>query len=251
MAMHNVDRTQLESPWGASAYEGPYEYGESGEYGEYGEEETGQYGEYGEYGQFGEYGEQEYGEYESSFEGPFSEAEEMELAAELLEITSEEELDQFIGKLFKRASRAVGKAMKSPVLRGLGGTLKGLAKQYLPVAGAALGNFVVPGLGGMVGGQLASAAGRAFGLELEGMSGEDQEFEVARRFVRLAGEAAATAAAAPAAAPPQVAVQNAIATAAQRHAPGLLNGMKRGPGSRRRQRGTWVRRGRTIVLFEA
>ena len=35
-------------------------------------------------------------------------------------------------------------------------------------------------------GKLASGATKLFGLELEGMSPEDQEFEVARRFVRLA-----------------------------------------------------------------
>ena len=36
------------------------------------------------------------------------ETEEMELASQLLEITDEAELDQFIGRLIKRAGRAVG-----------------------------------------------------------------------------------------------------------------------------------------------
>jgi uncharacterized protein YcfJ len=40
--------------------------------------------------------------------------------------------------------------------------LKPLAKAALPIAGRALGAFV----GGMIGGKLASAAGRMFGLEL-------------------------------------------------------------------------------------
>ena len=44
---------------------------------------------------------------ETSLESPFTEAEEMELAAELLEITSEEELDQFLGKLLKGAWRGI------------------------------------------------------------------------------------------------------------------------------------------------
>jgi hypothetical protein len=60
--------------------------------------------------------------------------------------------------------------------------LKPLAKAALSIEGRALGTFV----GGPVGGKLASAAGRMFGLELEGLSAEDREFEVARRFVRFA-----------------------------------------------------------------
>ena len=44
---------------------------------------------------------------------------------------------------------------------------------------------------------MASSLGGAFGLELEGLSAEDQEFEVARRFVEFAGEAATNAAMSP------------------------------------------------------
>jgi len=70
--------------------------------------------------------------------------------------------------------------------RQLGGLLKGAAKQVLPtLAGAAV---TLVG-GGMIGSELGSAAGDAFGLELEGLSPEDGEYEVARRFVRIAGEA--------------------------------------------------------------
>ncbi|MEJ5199355.1 MAG: hypothetical protein WHX53_10565, partial [Anaerolineae bacterium] len=42
-------------------------------------------------------------------DSPFSEVEEMELAAQLLEVTDEAELDQFIGKLFRKAAGAVGR----------------------------------------------------------------------------------------------------------------------------------------------
>ena len=44
----------------------------------------------------------------------FNEAELMGLAGELLEINSEAELDQFLGKLIKKAGRAVGRAVRSP-----------------------------------------------------------------------------------------------------------------------------------------
>jgi hypothetical protein len=178
-----------------------------------------------------------------AFQGPFSEAEEMELAAELLGITDEDELDQFLGNLFKKVGRKVGRFVRSPVGRALGGTLKGVAKSALPMAGAALGNILLPGVGGVVGGNIASAAGKLFGLELEGMSPEDQEFEVARRYVRLAGDAAIKATAAPPGASPQAVAQQAIAAAAQKHAPGLVG------GGRRQRRGVWKRQGRNIVLY--
>ncbi len=42
-------------------------------------------------------------------ESPLDEVEEMELAAELLAVSSEEELDQFLGKFFKRAGKAIKK----------------------------------------------------------------------------------------------------------------------------------------------
>ena len=42
----------------------------------------------------------------------FGEAELMELTAELLEITSEEELNYFLGNLVKRAAGAIGKVVR-------------------------------------------------------------------------------------------------------------------------------------------
>ncbi|HEX8395193.1 MAG TPA: hypothetical protein VF665_22790 [Longimicrobium sp.] len=156
---------------------------------------------------------------ESDTEAVFDEVQELELAAELLGIQSEEELEQFFGKLIK----AAGSFIKSPVGQALGGVLKNVARTALPVAGAALGNLVAPGVGGMVGGKLASMAGRALGLELEGMSPPDQEFEVARRLVRLGGEAARQAGRMPAGPADRVAKDAVLAAAAQ-HAPGLLGG---------------------------
>lgn len=43
-------------------------------------------------------------------ESPFSEVEEMELASELLAVSSEAELDQFLGDLFKKAVKGIRKA---------------------------------------------------------------------------------------------------------------------------------------------
>ena len=220
--MHDIDRTQLET-WETGTYEaGPYEF----------EFEGG-----------------------AALEGPFSEAEEMEFASALLEVTSEEELDQFLGDLIKKASRAVGGIIKSPIGKALGGMLKGVAKKALPMVGGALGSFIpIPGVGTAVGTALGSAASNLFEMELEGLSQEDQEFEVARQYVKFAGEAAKQAAQAPANVPPQDAAKSAVVTAAQQYAPGLLRPgtptpPAAGAGARRGRSGRWVRQGRTIVLL--
>lgn len=252
--MHNIDRTNLESNYGE--YTGENEY--TGEYpGEIAGEYTGEYpgelmGEYtGEYP--GEYGQEleTYGEY--SQESPFSEAEEMELAAELLAVQNEDELEQFLGKLIKKA----GGFLKSGVGRQLTGALKGIARKALPVLGAAAGNFLLPGIGGAMGSKLASAAGGMFGLELEGLSYEDQEFEIAKQVVRLGGAAATKAAQAPESGPPAQTAQAALTSAAQQFAPGLLrpgNGtapsaMRQRGRCRHRNSGRWVRRGNGIILL--
>ncbi len=232
--MHNIDRTNLESTFGEYPGEYPGEY--SGEYA-------------GEFpGEFGQTFESE-GEY--SYESPFNESEEMELAAELLTVQSEEELEQFLGKLFKKA----GGFLKSGVGRTLTGALKGIAKKALPVLGGVAGNFLLPGIGGAIGSNLASAAGGMFGLELEGLSFEDQEFEVAKQVVRLGGAAANIAAQAPPSAPPTQAAQAALTSAAQQFAPGLLRSDPSGsaipqPGRcRHRNSGRWVRNRNGIILL--
>ena len=101
---------------------------------------------------------------------------------------------------------------------------------------------------------LATSAGKAMGLELEGLSQEDQEFEVARQFVRFAGEAAKNTAAASQSAPPATAANKGTVAAAKKHAPGLLRPSDgNGTNGRRSamRSGRWIRRGNTIILFGA
>lgn len=75
-----------------------------------------------------------------------------------------------------------------------------------------------------------AAVGRLFSLELEGLSAEDQLFELARSFVRLSRAAAQRAALAPAADTPALVAARATFAAARALAPGLAPLLVR-PGS--------------------
>ena len=162
-------------------------------------------------------------------DSPLGEAQELELAGELLEVASEEELEEFLGNLLKGVAKGVGKALHSPVGRQLGGMLKGVAKTALPMVGGAIGSFVAPGLGTAVGSRLGSLAASALELEDEGFGDEELEFETARRVVRLAATSASQAAQAPAGAPPRQVARAALVHAARVH--GALPAGARG-GSR-------------------
>ena len=197
----------------------------------------------------------EFGESEWSGEGEvFSEAELMELAGELMEVQSEAELDQFLGKIIKKVGRVVGKVARSPVGKAVGGVLKGVAKKALPIAGAAVGGYFGGPLGAKIGSGLATAAGGALGLEAEMLNTEDREFEGAKQFVRMSGQAVQSALTAPANMNPANVAQQAVLSAVAQHAPGLT-GVKRpvgpslsgGPG----KTGRWVRKGRNIIILNA
>jgi hypothetical protein len=314
--MHDLDRTMQELDYDQE-YDG-FEYDdEADNYGEYDEEyDDSEYDDEYDDGEYDDQGEYEY-EYEyGDEEGDvlFTEEEEMELAADLLSVGSEEELDQFIGKMFRKAGRRLrrfGRGIKR-VARKTGRVVKAIAKRALPIAGAVAGGIV----GGPLGGKLGSAAGRAasrlaeydgeadyydqelagiaknlgksalhqtgkhlgrkaggkkggkagshfaraatslFELELEGLSPEDQEFEVARRVVRLAGSATQKAAKLGQHLPPDRAIRQGFKAAARRHAPGLLK-PRRNPrmdaetpkGGKVQRSGKWVMRGNTIVVL--
>jgi hypothetical protein len=210
-------------------------------------------GMYQEYNPETEAFESEQFEYEASWSGEvFGEAELMELAAELLEVRDEAELDRFFGGLIRKAGQAIGQVVKSPIGKAVGGVLKGVAKQALPIAGTALGAYLGGPLGAKVGSGLASMAGKALGLELESMSLEDREFEGAKQFVKFAGETVKNAVSAPPTADPRTAAQSAVRTAAQQHIPGLLRPATpaaTAPSTAGRIRaGRWLRRGRNIII---
>lgn len=181
--------------------------------------------------------------------GIFGETEQMELASEFLAVRDEQGLDQFLGSLIKSVGNALKKAIPAPVFNAIGGVLKGATKAALPLAGGALGSLVGGPLGATIGSKLASVAGSALGLELEGLSPEDQEFEAARQFVRFAGEAVQNAVLSESP-DPMDAAQAGTMAAARRLAPGLIDHRSDLPHKHRRcRRGRWVRRGRNIVVL--
>ncbi|WP_051741687.1 hypothetical protein [Streptomyces xylophagus] len=157
-----------------------------------------------------------------SLESPFSEEEEVQLATELLGVTSEEELEQFLGNWLRAAAKKAGGFLRSPVGQQLGGILKNVAKQALPAIGGAIGTAIGgPGLGTVVGSKAGSWASNLFEVEGEGVDHEEYEFETARRFVALSGAAARNAAFGSRRAAPRALAQQAVHSAARRYAPGV------------------------------
>lgn len=257
--MHDMDSTQHE--YGAPMQE----YGEMGFESTYGETPL---NEIFEGANEGSYESNEYG-----MTGELSEEEVMELAAELLEVTNEGELEAFLGSLFGKLKNVVGGIGKAvgPQLKGI---LKGVVSQAVPIlkqaAGAALpmlggavGTAFGGPAGGMIGSKLAGSLGDMFGLELEGLSGEDREFQAAQQVVKLAESAAKQAAQAGPQASPQ-AIKDAVTSAASQFMPGLLRpkdpmgsvaaaqaGASQAGGCHHhhRAKGTWVRMGQRIVLY--
>lgn len=181
----------------------------------------------------------------------FSEEEELQLAMELLEVASEEELEQFLGNVFKSVWKGVKKvgASIAKVAKPLGGALKAVAKTALPFVGGALGSMIpIPGVGTALGSALGRAASNALELELE-MQGEaeggapaDRELELARRFVRIAGQAARLAGEGDGSAR---SVESALTRALHQQLPHF-----RSPASQQEdESGRWRRRGNRIVVM--
>jgi uncharacterized protein (DUF697 family) len=187
-------------------------------------------------------------------ESELSEEEEVELALELLSVSNEAELDQFLGKLFKGAWKGIKKvgSVVGKIAKPLGGVLRAVAKKALPMVGGALGSFIpIPGVGTAVGSALGGAISKALEAETGELNSEDRELEIARRFVRIAATAARQAASAPPDMDGETAATQAVAAAARRVLPSFqfnAAGARAGAGG---QQGRWIRRGSQVVLLGA
>lgn len=199
-----------------------------------------------------ESGEPESNELGASHLAGEEEAIEMQLAAELLGASDQAEFEEFLGGLLQQAAGAATSFLKSPAGQRLGGLLTSAAKRALPQVARALGGDPRGPHGAELAGKVAASAGRVLGLEVEGLSHEDRDFEMARQFVRFARDAAVQLAGEVGRAPAvssAARVRKAYLASAHRHAPGLVTGGAIGtplwglPSS-----GRWFRRGRTITL---
>jgi len=175
----------------------------------------------------------------------FSAQEELQLAMELLEVSSEEELEQFLGNVFRSVWQGVKKVGSglAKVAQPLGGALKAVAKTALPFVGGALGSMIpIPGVGTALGTALGRAASSALELEMAAAPAADRELDLARRFVRIAGEAARLAAEGDGS--PR-AVESALTRALHQQLPHFRSAAPQGEA----ESGRWRRRGNRIVVM--
>jgi hypothetical protein len=188
-------------------------------------------------------------------EAPSDEIEEMELAAELLEVQSDQEMENFI---WGAVAKLLGSALKSGAGQQLVGLVKDAAKQIVPLAGRVIGGAVGGPGGATIGGNIADQASKLLGLELEGLAHEDQEFETARGFVRFMRESARQLSYAPGELSDADAARQAFMQAASQFAPGLLHrrpsyspaiGRYAGGDHGRATSGRWVRVSRNQILL--
>ena len=159
----------------------------------------------------------------------------MAAAAELLEVDSAADLRQLLAKLINHAG---GRAMPPTLRAALLAALERAAHAALPLTAPAA---LVDTLAGSGSAALKARAARVFGLELEGLSPEDMEFELARHFVGFAN-AAIRHVLHNADGDLARAVPAAIAAAARQLAPGLLEDAA--------HHGRWQRQGTRITVFD-
>lgn len=172
---------------------------------------------------------------------------EMTLAAELLEVSGAAGLESYLAALVAKVNPRGAAGLRTALGQAVLGSLKRAVRPMLPIRSS----------GGATEGaapDLKARAARIFGIEIEGMSPEDKEFEVARHVVRFAAgtvinamrpgfDGAGRNLAAPA---PHAKVQAALAQAARHHAPGLLAQAARTPA----RSGRWQRQGNHIIVLD-
>ncbi len=147
---------------------------------------------------------------EGEYEGEMFEEQIGAAASELLEVSTEGELDHFLGDFLKKAAGTAKRFIASPVGKTLLGAAKSAAVQALPSIGKAIGGAISPGSGAAVGAQIGDIAAQMLSKEGELMSPRDHEFTVAKRLLKAASTAAKTLASTPSGAAPAEAVRTAL-----------------------------------------
>lgn len=160
--------------------------------------------------------------------------------ADLLDVADDAELDELLRDLVAAVAAAGRMPLGAALGQALVAELKRAARPLMPIrsngAGAA---------------DLKTRAARIFGMELEGLSPEDKEFEVARQFVRLCIDAVGNAAAMARGGAARAVAGAALRQAARRYAPGLLRpqGLAAPAAPGAPSQGRWRREGGRIVVL--
>lgn len=169
-------------------------------------------------------------------------------AEELLALHDEDQVDAFVGKLFRAAKRKVGPAV-SNLLRDQG---RKLIQTALPKLGAAAGNFIAPGVGGKLGSAAGTALGQLLGKEAEAFAEAELRTAAARRIVRTLRDAQKRALDDPGlASQPQAAIARAYDAAIRHGLPGLRAAQLASgeEPSRVEAQGRWVKRNGVVMLL--
>jgi hypothetical protein len=140
----------------------------------------------------------------------------MSLSIDLLEVGTSSQLGSAIRRIVRRAGEAVNRPLNEAAVAELSDLLEVAARYALPKQPPSMAPNTTD----------ARARGRFFGLELEGLSPEDQEFETAKAFVRLASEATRQATLIARHLTPRAAANAAVAHSARRYAPGWARRMR-------------------------
>lgn len=161
---------------------------------------------------------------------------EQELAMELMEISNEYELENFLGAIWDGAKKIYnspqGQAIKKDFVAGA----KSFGKKMLPSVGRNLGSYFGGSTGGKIGGQLAGAASNWLFGEVN-----EQEAMDYVKVIRKAANYLNRALSAGAWAPPKAMVTQAINQSAR---PVIA---QRGYSSSQNS-GQWIRQGNNLVL---
>jgi len=122
---------------------------------------------------------------DSRFRGPFSDAEEAELALELLQVTSETQFDRFLGNLFKKVWGGGIAPVGSKVTGPLRGLLKTVASKALPSVATAAATSFGPA-NDAIAENLGSLVSRALEAEVAAPTGAEPRFGEVPEIVREA-----------------------------------------------------------------
>ncbi|WP_156894765.1 hypothetical protein [Janthinobacterium sp. 1_2014MBL_MicDiv] len=169
---------------------------------------------------------------------PLQHEDELALAAQLLEVQAPGRFDAFLAR--QLAGTVAGRQVRgTPLERPLRQLLGRVVAPMLPLHGGSAQ-------------ALKQRAAHIFGMELEGLSPEDKEFELARHVVHLidaVNTELAQQGRAAAARTPAARVEAAVLQAARTLAPGLLKHAAQTPGPGR-DGGYWRREGGHIVVLD-